>query len=48
MGWLEYDASGIGRVVDRYRWEEGCIVEHVSDKTSKWTLMLSEAAVNVT
>lgn len=30
MSWLEYDASGLGRVVDRYRWEEGCIVEHVS------------------
>lgn len=29
MSWLEYDASGIGRVVDRFRWEAGCIVEHV-------------------
>lgn len=28
MSWLEYDASGIGRVVDRFRWEAGCIVEH--------------------
>ncbi|KAF5226911.1 hypothetical protein FAUST_12107 [Fusarium austroamericanum] len=28
MGWLNYNASGIGEVVDRFRWEGGCIVEH--------------------
>ncbi|KAK3943594.1 hypothetical protein QBC46DRAFT_351469 [Diplogelasinospora grovesii] len=28
MGWLDYRASGLGEVVDRYRWEAGCIVEH--------------------
>lgn len=30
MGWLNYNASGIGEVVDRFRWDAGCIVEHVS------------------
>jgi hypothetical protein len=28
--WLEYDNAAFGRVVDRFRWEGGCIVEHVS------------------
>ncbi|EWY81961.1 hypothetical protein FOYG_16166 [Fusarium oxysporum NRRL 32931] len=28
MGWLNYNASGIGEVVDRFRWDAGCIVEH--------------------
>ncbi|KAH7305879.1 hypothetical protein B0I35DRAFT_516130 [Stachybotrys elegans] len=28
QGWLNYQASGIGTVVDRFRWESGCIVEH--------------------
>ncbi|KEY72446.1 hypothetical protein S7711_10422 [Stachybotrys chartarum IBT 7711] len=28
QGWLNYRASGIGTVVDRFRWESGCIVEH--------------------
>lgn len=28
-GWLNYLANGT-EVVDRYRWESGCIVEHVS------------------
>ncbi|KAL3418789.1 hypothetical protein PVAG01_09010 [Phlyctema vagabunda] len=27
QGWLNY-RSGFGEVVDRYRWESGCIVEH--------------------
>lgn len=35
MGWLEYNASGIGRVVDRFRWEKGCIVEHVSTEVRR-------------
>lgn len=30
MGWLNYNASGVGEVIDRFRWENGCIVEHVS------------------
>jgi predicted SnoaL-like aldol condensation-catalyzing enzyme len=29
QGWLNYQASGIGTIVDRFRWESGCIVEHV-------------------
>ena len=29
QGWLNY-RSGFGEVVDRYRWEAGCIAEHVS------------------
>jgi predicted SnoaL-like aldol condensation-catalyzing enzyme len=29
QSWLNY-RSGFGEVVDRYRWEGGCIVEHVS------------------
>ena len=28
QGWLNY-RSGFGEVVDRYRWEAGCIAEHV-------------------
>ncbi|KAH6962788.1 hypothetical protein DER45DRAFT_590699 [Fusarium avenaceum] len=28
MGWLNYNASGVGEVIDRFRWENGCIVEH--------------------
>jgi hypothetical protein len=30
QSWLNYRTSGFGEVVDRYRWEGGCIVEHVS------------------
>jgi hypothetical protein len=30
MSWLNYKASGLGDVVDRFRWEAGCIAEHVS------------------
>lgn len=33
QGWLHYSAGSFGEVVDRYRWEAGCIAEHVS-----WTL----------
>ncbi|KAF3032403.1 hypothetical protein E8E11_001609 [Didymella keratinophila] len=28
QSWLEYDNAAFGRVVDRFRWEHGCIVEH--------------------
>ncbi|KAJ4397527.1 hypothetical protein N0V93_001758 [Gnomoniopsis smithogilvyi] len=28
QGFLNYNASGVGTVVDRFRWEAGCIVEH--------------------
>ncbi|KAI1773817.1 hypothetical protein F4818DRAFT_421877 [Hypoxylon cercidicola] len=28
QGWLNYEASGIGTIVDRFRFEAGCIVEH--------------------
>lgn len=31
QGFLNYNTSGFGTVVDRFRWEAGCIVEHVSD-----------------
>ncbi|KAI0165130.1 hypothetical protein GGR52DRAFT_95643 [Hypoxylon sp. FL1284] len=27
MSWLNYK-SGFGEIVDRYRWEDGCIIEH--------------------
>lgn len=30
QGWLNY-RSTFGTIVDRFRWEGGCIVEHVSD-----------------
>ena len=30
MSWVNYQSS-IGNIVDRFRWEEGCIVEHVSN-----------------
>jgi len=29
MGWVNY-RSGFGTIVDRFRWEDGCIAEHVS------------------
>ncbi|KAL7620094.1 hypothetical protein AAE478_010644 [Parahypoxylon ruwenzoriense] len=28
QGWLNYEASGVGEIIDRYRWEAGCIAEH--------------------
>ncbi|KAF2241112.1 hypothetical protein BU26DRAFT_535396 [Trematosphaeria pertusa] len=28
MGWLNYRSGSFGEVVDRYRWEGGCIAEH--------------------
>ncbi|KAK0634540.1 hypothetical protein B0T17DRAFT_502185 [Bombardia bombarda] len=28
MGWLNYRTDEFGEVVDRYRWEDGCIAEH--------------------
>ncbi|KAF5026416.1 hypothetical protein F66182_1481 [Fusarium sp. NRRL 66182] len=28
MGWLNYNTSSFGEVIDRFRWEKGCIVEH--------------------
>ncbi|KAF4624602.1 hypothetical protein G7Y89_g13569 [Cudoniella acicularis] len=28
FGWLNYNVTTMGEVVDRYRWEDGCIVEH--------------------
>ncbi|USP74808.1 hypothetical protein yc1106_02082 [Curvularia clavata] len=28
QGWVNYNTSGFGEVVDRFRWEGGCIVEH--------------------
>ncbi|KAK3402425.1 hypothetical protein B0T20DRAFT_139795 [Sordaria brevicollis] len=28
MSWVNYRAGGLGEVVDRFRWEGGCIVEH--------------------
>lgn len=33
QSWLEYNNTVFGKVVDRFRWEDGCIAEHVS--TSK-------------
>lgn len=30
MSWVNYRAGFLGEVVDRFRWEGGCIVEHVS------------------
>ena len=27
--WLNYDGSFGSNIIDRYRWEGGCIVEHV-------------------
>ncbi len=33
MGWLHYE-SGFGEVVDRYRWDAGCIAEHVRTQFS--------------
>lgn len=28
MSWVNYQASGLGTIVDRFRWEGGCIAEH--------------------
>lgn len=30
MGWVNYNSSAAGEIIDRFRWEAGCIVEHVS------------------
>lgn len=30
MSWVNYNTGGFGQVVDRFRWEAGCIAEHVS------------------
>lgn len=30
QGWVNYNTTSFGEVVDRFRWEGGCIVEHVS------------------
>jgi hypothetical protein len=32
MSWVNYRAGGFGEVVDRFRWEAGCIAEHVSSQ----------------
>ncbi|KAJ4321398.1 hypothetical protein N0V94_002935 [Neodidymelliopsis sp. IMI 364377] len=29
QSWLNYETRAFGEVVDRFRWEGGCIVEHV-------------------
>ena len=29
MSWVNYQSSGMGTIVDRFRWEGGCIAEHV-------------------
>ncbi|KAK4096957.1 hypothetical protein N658DRAFT_562110 [Parathielavia hyrcaniae] len=28
MSWVNYKAGGFGEIVDRFRWEAGCIAEH--------------------
>ena len=33
FGWLNYRTNYFGEIVDRYRMEGGCIVEHVSLST---------------
>lgn len=33
MSWVNYRAAGLGEVVDRFRWEAGCIAEHVCAPT---------------
>ncbi|KAK5657945.1 hypothetical protein OQA88_2497 [Cercophora sp. LCS_1] len=38
MSWVEYDAIGM-TIVDRFRWEGGCIAEHVSiDPNTSWAI----------
>ncbi|PKS05510.1 hypothetical protein jhhlp_008888 [Lomentospora prolificans] len=34
MSWVNYQASGLGTIVDRFRWEGGCIAEHVGPSHS--------------
>lgn len=29
MTWVNYRSGGFGEVVDRFRWDAGCIAEHV-------------------
>lgn len=29
MSWVNYKAGAMGEIVDRFRWEGGCIAEHV-------------------
>lgn len=40
QGFLNYNASGVGLVVDRFRWEAGCIVEHVSTRRREFPTFL--------
>lgn len=35
MSWLHYRNSMSGEIVDRYRWDAGCIVEHVSNHSPR-------------
>ena len=42
MSWVNY-RSGFGEVIDRFRWEGGCIAEHVS--VSLPTFELNDHAV---
>ncbi|KAJ0107251.1 hypothetical protein J7T55_007621 [Diaporthe amygdali] len=53
QGFLNYEASGIGTVVDRFRWEAGCIVEHwdqgeVFPADNSSTTSTSSMSANVT
>ncbi|KAF5574275.1 snoal-like polyketide cyclase family [Fusarium pseudocircinatum] len=31
FGWLNYHSSTAGEIIDKFRWENGCIVEHWND-----------------
>jgi len=40
--WLNYAGMAGSNIIDRYRWEGGCIVQHVSVilKVSKWVMLI--------
>lgn len=42
MSWLNY-RSGFGDIVDRYRWDAGCIIEHVRFETPLLLLLNGNA-----
>ena len=45
MSWVNYRAAGMGEIVDRFRWEGGCIAEHVSIR-STWLHCLIHLSID--
>ena len=46
QSWLNYRTAAFGDVVDRFRWDGGCIVEHVGFKESSRSSIHDTSAAN--